>query len=308
MIFTCAFWFQREAIATLIPNTIATDGYRCCSFPPCHIIFPSISPNHCSLLGSQIDIPHVLQVRGNNVIVPSTVARIVVVATIQVTHWLPHSTPFDVLNRRLTITTNTTHFLLGRILTNTLQAVAVTPVRRIGRVTASSQCALKATIDKTVGLNAMDGSLGEEARGGPAGVRGREDPRPVAVVPEVDAAGAVEAVGERLHLVVRRDGEQVGRRRRGGGGVGGVGVPGALEVRGGVAELGALAHLVELALPGEARLEQLLGLPRLHPLPLPLGDAAGERARAAAHADGEVPAPERRARAGLAGGGDPESA
>lgn len=137
----------------------------------------------------------------------------------------------------------------------------------------------------------MDGVLGEEPGRGRAGCRGREDPGPVAVVPEVDAAGAVEAVGERPELVFGRNGEQVGRN--GGRVGGGVGVPWPLEMRDGVAELGALPHLVELALAGEARLEELPGLLGLHPLPLPLGHAAGEGARPAAVADGEVAAAER---------------
>lgn len=71
-----------------------------------------------------------------------------------------------------------------------------------------------------------------------ARARGCEDQGPIAVVPEVDAAWAVEAVGDR---------EEVGHQR-GGGDVGQVGVPGPLEVGDGVAELGALVHLVELAL------------------------------------------------------------
>jgi len=150
--------------------------------------------------------------------------------------------------------------------------------------------------DERVGLDAVKGVPGEEPGRGRACGRGREDPGPVAVVPEVDAAGAVEAVGERPKLVLGRDGEQVGshggRVGGGGGGGGGVRVPGPLEVRDGVAELGALAHLVELALAGEARLEELPGLLGLHPLPLPLGHAAGVGARPAAHADGEVPAAE----------------
>jgi hypothetical protein len=89
-------------------------------------------------------------------------------------------------------------------------------------------------------------------------------------------------VGERcFELVVGRD------RERGGRGVGGsgVGVPGA---RDGVAELAAPAHLVELALAGQARLEKLPGLLGLHVLPLPIGDAAGVRARPAGHADDDL--------------------
>jgi hypothetical protein len=62
----------------------------------------------------------------------------------------------------------------------------------------------------------------------------------------------------------------------------GVGVPGVLEVSDGVVELGALAHLVELALASQARLEKLPGLLGLHALPVPLGDAARVRARSAA--------------------------
>jgi hypothetical protein len=69
-------------------------------------------------------------------------------------------------------------------------------------------------------------------------------------------------------------------------------------VEDGLPELGALAHLVELALAREAGLEEMLGLPGLHALPLPLGDAAGEHAGPAAHADDEVALAD-----GAAGGG-----
>jgi hypothetical protein len=202
---------------------------------------------------------------------------------------LPYSIHFREFNRRHAITT-TVRFLLRGILTNTLSSERE---QNVGGARPSNQRA-RIAADR-VGLDAVGGILGEEPRGGRAGGGGVEDPGPVAVVPEVDAPRTVEPVGERLELVVGRDGEQV---RRGVGG-GAVGVPGALEVRDGVAELGALAHLVELTLAGQARLEELLRLLGLHPLPLPLGHAAGVRARPAAHADGEVAAAERPAAAAM---------
>jgi hypothetical protein len=58
--------------------------------------------------------------------------------------------------------------------------------------------ALSSGTEARVGLDAVDGVLGEEPRGGPACVRGREYLGPVAVVPEVDAVGPMEAVGETL--------------------------------------------------------------------------------------------------------------
>lgn len=123
----------------------------------------------------------------------------------------------------------------------------------------------------------MNDAFGEESGGGEAVDGAAKYLGAVAVRPEVVAAGALEAVGEDLDLLVGLDGEE--------GGGSGDGLPGALEVGDGGLELGALAHLVELALAGEAGFEELLGLLRLHPLPLPFGDAAWEGSGASAHPD-----------------------
>ena len=210
---------------------------------------------------------------------PAPDARIVFISTFQSNDRLPHPIPLHQLDCRLAATIRV--LLHSVIPPNTLRALGPGAV---------------ASAEAGIGLDAVDGVPGEEARRRHDRVRGREHLGPVAVVPEVDAAGAVEAVGEAPELVVGGDGEEGGRQRGGGDG-GRVGVPGPLEVDDGVAELGALAHLVELALAGEAGLEELLRLPGLHALPLPLGDAARERAGAAAHADDQVPAAE-----GAAGG------
>jgi hypothetical protein len=58
-------------------------------------------------------------------------------------------------------------------------------------------------------------------------------------------------------------------------------------VEDGLLELGVLAHLVELALAREAGLEELLGLPGLYALPLPLGDDEVAPADVAAGGGGE---------------------
>lgn len=123
----------------------------------------------------------------------------------------------------------------------------------------------------------MNDAFGEEPGGGETVDGGAEELGAVAVGPEVVSAGALEAVGEGLELVVGLDGEE--------GGGAGDGLPGALEVGDGGLELGPLAHLVELALAAEAGLEELLRLLRLHPLPLPLRDAAREGSGASAHPD-----------------------
>ena len=124
----------------------------------------------------------------------------------------------------------------------------------------------------------MDDAFGEEPRGGKL-VGGPEQLGAVVLGPHVEAAGALEAVGEDLELLVGGDGEERGR----GGSLDGL--PGALELRRGGAELGALAHLVDLALAAQAGLEELLGLLVLHALPLPLGHAARVGPGPAAHAD-----------------------
>lgn len=122
----------------------------------------------------------------------------------------------------------------------------------------------------------MHHSLGEKPRRRQV-LHGPKQLRPVPLGPQVEPAGALEAIGEDLDLLVGGDGEEAGRPLDG--------LPGTLEVGDGGLELGALAHLVDLALAGEAGLEELLGFLGLHALPLPLGDAAGEGSGAAAHAD-----------------------
>jgi hypothetical protein len=96
--------------------------------------------------------------------------------------------------------------------------------------------------------------------------------RPVVLVPEVLGAGLAESVGEGADVGARRGGPVAGRRGR---------VGGAWEAGG--ADLGAEAGEVELLLVAE---EAALLLPRqllVHPLVLPLGQPARERARPAPH-------------------------
>lgn len=113
-----------------------------------------------------------------------------------------------------------------------------------------------------------------------------EELRAVPGGPQIEAAGLLKAIGEDLQLLVGGDGEEGG-----GSGVdtaedgGGGGLPGLFELGDGGFELGSLAHLVDVAFASEAGLEELLRFFGLHSLPLPLGDAAGVRPGASAHAD-----------------------